>query len=128
MRPFIHWGRVDLSSRGALSPYLGFLFLNPNVCQVCLHCIIYHVISYSCLAFCLRNHLFYPHIFSCCLEKLLQIFFWGWQIKHIGRLLLCLGISKSLSLRTCLILPHILGLDIVSFPHIMSLLFFYLFF
>jgi len=33
--------------------------------------------SYSCLAFYLRNHLFYPHIFTCFLEKLLQIFFLG---------------------------------------------------
>jgi hypothetical protein len=34
----------------------------------------------------------------------------------------------NLSLRTGLILPHMLGLDIVSFPHRMSLLFFYLIF
>jgi hypothetical protein len=34
----------------------------------------------------------------------------------------------NLSLRTSLILPHMLGLDIVSFPHSMSLLFFCLIF
>jgi hypothetical protein len=34
----------------------------------------------------------------------------------------------NLSLRINLILPHMLGLDIVSYPHIMSLLFFCLFF
>jgi hypothetical protein len=68
---------VDSPSKGEVSPCLGFWFLNPSACQVCLHCIIFHVISYSCLAFCLMNHLFYPHIFSCCLEKHLQIFFWG---------------------------------------------------
>jgi hypothetical protein len=84
------------TNRGAVSPCLGFWFLNPSAYQVRLHCIIYHVISYSCLAFCLRNHLFYPHIFSCCLEKFLQIFFWGWQIKHVGWMLFCLGISKPL--------------------------------
>jgi hypothetical protein len=44
------------SRRGLLC--LGFWFLNPSACQVCLHCIVYHVISYSCLAFCLRNHIF----------------------------------------------------------------------
>jgi hypothetical protein len=43
-------------------------------------------------------------------------------------LLLCLVNSKLLSLRTGLILPHMLGLDIVSFPHRMSLLFSVLFF
>jgi hypothetical protein len=40
-------------------------------------------------------------------------------------LLFCLGISKSLSLRTGLILPYILGLDVISFSISMSLLFFY---
>jgi hypothetical protein len=49
----------------------------PSACQICLHCIDYHAISYSYLAFYLRNHLFYPHIFYCCLEKLLHIFFLG---------------------------------------------------
>jgi hypothetical protein len=34
----------------------------------------------------------------------------------------------NLSLRICLILPHMLGLDIVHFPHSMSLLFFCLIF
>jgi len=43
-------------------------------------------------------------------------------------LLFCLGNSEPLSLRTGLILLHMLGLYIVSFPHNMSLLFFYLFF
>jgi hypothetical protein len=71
---------VDSPSRWGL-PCLGFWFLNPSACQVCLHCIVYLVISYSCLAFCLRNCLFYPHIFSCYLEKLLQIYLWGWQLK-----------------------------------------------
>lgn len=49
--------------------------------------------------------------------------FWGWQKKHVGRLLFCLGNSKPFSLRSGLILPHMLGLDIVSFPHSKSLLF-----
>jgi hypothetical protein len=40
-------------------------------------------------------------------------------------LLFCLGISKSLSLRTGLILPYMLGLDVISFSISMSLLFFY---
>jgi hypothetical protein len=56
MRPFTLWGGVDSPSKGEVSPCLGFWFLNLSACQVC------HVISYSCLAFCLRNHLFYPLI------------------------------------------------------------------
>jgi hypothetical protein len=40
----------------------------------------------------------------------------------------CFGNSKPLSLRPGLILPHMLGLDIVSFPHNMFLLFFCLIF
>jgi hypothetical protein len=45
--------------------------------------------------------------------------------KHIRRLFFCLGISKPLSLRTGLILPYMLGLDVISFSISMSLLFFY---
>jgi hypothetical protein len=69
--------KLDMASpsRGTVSPCLRFWFLNPIACQVSLHCIIYHVISYSCFVFYLRNHLVYPYIFSCCLEKLLHIFF-----------------------------------------------------
>jgi hypothetical protein len=115
MRPFTPWGGVDSPSKSEVFPCLGFWFLNPSACQVCLHCIVYHVISYSCLEFYLRNLLFYPHIFSSFLEKHLQIFFWGWQLKHVGGLLFCLGISKPLSIRTSLVLPYMLGLDDISF-------------
>jgi hypothetical protein len=108
MRPFTPWGGVDSPSKSEVFPCLGFWFLNPSACQVCLHCIVYHVISYSCLEFYLRNLLFYPHIFSSFLEKHLQIFFWGWQLKHVGGLLFCLGISKPLSIRTSLVLPYII--------------------
>jgi hypothetical protein len=44
--------------------------------------------------------------------------------KESTSLLFCLGNSKPLFLKTGLILPHMLGLDIVSFSHSMSLLFF----
>jgi hypothetical protein len=44
---------------------------------------------------------------------------------HVRRLFFYLGISKPLSLRICLILPHMLGRDIVSFPYSMSLFFFF---
>jgi len=40
-------------------------------------------------------------------------------------LLFYLGISKPLSLRIGLILPYMLGLDVISFSITMSLLFFY---
>jgi len=62
MRPFTSWGGVDSPSIGAISPCLGFWFLNPSAYQVYLHCIDCHIlyILFFCLAFCLRNHLFYP--------------------------------------------------------------------
>jgi hypothetical protein len=91
-----------------------------------LHYLSYHIISYSCLAFRLRNHIFYPQIFSCCLEKI-SAGIYG-DAKESTSLLFCLGNSEHLSLRIGLILPHMLGLDIVSFPHSMSLLLFCLIF
>jgi hypothetical protein len=127
MRPFTPWGGVDLPSKGEVTPCLGFWFLNPRACRVCLHCIIYHVISYACLTLCLRNHIFYPQIFSCCLEKIFYKYFYG-DNRESTLLLICLSNSEPLSLRTGLILPHMLGLDIISFPHNMFLLFFCFFF
>jgi hypothetical protein len=115
---------MDSPSRWGL-PCLKFWFLNPSACHVCLHCIVYHVISYSCLAFCLRNRLFYPQYFLLLSwETSADFFFLGWQLKHVRRLLFCLGISKPLSLRTSLILPYMLGLDVISFSISMFLLFF----
>jgi hypothetical protein len=58
--------------------------------------------------------MFYPHVFSYYLEKLMQIFM-GMTKKHVERLLFCLGNSKPLSLRSGLLLPYMLGLDIISF-------------
>jgi hypothetical protein len=108
---------VDSPSRGAVSPCLGFWLLNPSACQVYLHCIVCYVISYSCLAFCLRNHLFYPHILSCCLEKLLQVIFGDDRKSKSGGCFSVLVILKPLSLRSSLLLPYMLGLDIISFLH-----------
>jgi hypothetical protein len=59
-------------------------------------------------------YMFYPHVFSYYLEKLMQIFM-GMTKKHVERLLFCLGNSKPLSLRSGLLLPYMLGLDIISF-------------
>jgi len=44
MRPFTPWGGVDSPSIGAVSPCLGFWFLNPSAYQVCLHCIDCHIL------------------------------------------------------------------------------------
>jgi hypothetical protein len=58
-----------------------------------------------------RNYYcFIPIVFSCCLEKLLQVLFGDDRKRHVGRLLFWLGNSKPFSLRTGLILPHMLGL------------------
>jgi len=48
------WGGVDSPSIGAISPCLGFWFLNPSAYQVCLHCIdchILYIIFLSCILF-----------------------------------------------------------------------------
>jgi hypothetical protein len=95
MRPFTLWGGVDSPSKGAISPCLGFWFLNPSACQVCLHCIVYHVISYSCLAFCLGNYLFYPLYVLLLSWEISASTIWGWQKKHIRLLLFYLGISTE---------------------------------
>jgi hypothetical protein len=99
------------------------LVLKPNACHVRLHCIDYLDISCFCFAFCLWNHIFYIPIFSLVvLRKFMQVLYG--DDKESTSLLFCLGNSKPLFLKTGLILPHMLGLDIVSFSHSMSLLFF----
>jgi hypothetical protein len=128
MRPFTPWGGVDSPSRGAVSPCLGFWFLNPSACQVCLHCIVYLVISCLYFAFSLRNHICFIPMFSLVILKNLCRYLWGWQKKQVGRLLFYLGNSKPLSPRLGLLLPYMLGLDIIYFLHKHVLLFFCLFF
>jgi hypothetical protein len=61
-------------------------------------CIASFIMSYLIYAqhFIWGTFLFYPHIFSRFLQKHSQIFFCGWQLKHVGRLLFCLDISKPL--------------------------------
>jgi hypothetical protein len=95
--------------KGEVSTCLRFWFLNPSACQVYLHCKVYHVISYSCLAFYFRNHLFYPPYFLLLSWETFVGTIWGWQKKHIRLLLYCFGISKHLSLRSGLLLPYMLG-------------------
>jgi hypothetical protein len=54
MRPFTPWGGADSPSIGAVSPCLGFWFLNPSAYQVCLHCIdchILYIIFLPCILF-----------------------------------------------------------------------------
>jgi hypothetical protein len=61
---------VDSPSKGEVSPCLGIWFLNPSACQVCLHYVVYHALHSVC-----GTVYSIPKIFSCYLEKLLQIFF-----------------------------------------------------
>jgi len=124
MRPFTPWRGVDSPSKGEVSPCLRFWFLNPSVCQVCLHCIVYHVTSYSWLAFFLRNHLFYPLYFLLLFWETSAGIIWGWQKKHIRLLLFYIGNFDIFSLMTDLILPHMLGLVLFLYRWSMFLLFF----
>jgi hypothetical protein len=78
----------------------------------------------SCLAFCLWNRLFYPQNFLLLSWETSADIFWGWQLKHVGRLVLCLGVSKPLSMRTGLALPYMLRIYVYSFSMSMSLFFF----
>jgi hypothetical protein len=90
-----------------------------------LHCLSCHILFMPCILF--EEPFILSPIFSLVvLRNICKYFFGGWQLKHVGRLLFCLGISKPLSLRTGLILPYMLGLDVISFSISMSLLFFYL--
>jgi hypothetical protein len=65
-----------------------------------------------------------PIFYLVFLRNICRYFFLGWQLKHIGLLLFCLGISKPLSMRIGLVLPYMLGLEVISFSISMSLLFF----
>jgi len=80
-----------------------------------LHSWLCHILFMPCILF-EEPFILSPIFFLVYLEKLLQIFFSGWQLKHVGWLLFCLGISKPLSLGTGLILPYMLGLDVWSRP------------
>jgi hypothetical protein len=68
-------------------------------------------------------------IFSLVVLRNFCWYFWGWLIKYVGWLLFYLGISKPLSLRMGLILPHMLGQDTISclHKHVFFFFFFYLF-
>jgi hypothetical protein len=71
--------------------------------------------------------IYFIPIFSLVVLRNICRYFWGWQLKHVERLLFCLGISKPISMRTGLVLPYMLGLDVISFSISMSLFFFCLF-
>jgi hypothetical protein len=117
-----------LTPRGGMDPpswwghtCLGFWFLIlEHVRFACITLSFFYHISVHMLCI-LRNH-FVLSLYFLLLSwgKIFVDFLWGWQKKHIGRLLFYLGISKPLSLRTSLILPHMLGLDIASYLHSMS--------
>jgi hypothetical protein len=127
MRSFTPWRGVDSPSWWGYT-CLGFWFLIlEHIRFACIALVSpCHIFTYA-LHF--RNHIcFIPKILFCCLEKISAGILWGWQKKHVRRLLFYLGSSEPLFLRTSLILPRMLGLDIVSFPHSMSLLLFCLIF
>jgi hypothetical protein len=117
---------VDSPSEGEVSLCLGFWILNPSASQVWLHCIVYLITSFMPCILVEEPYMFYPHVFSCNLEKLLQLFMG--MTEKARRLLFCLGNSKPLSLRSGLILPYMLGLEIISFLHKHFLFFFVFFF
>jgi hypothetical protein len=117
---------VDSPSIGAVSPCLGFWFLNPSAYQVCLHCIDCHILyilflpcilfeeppflSLDVLLVTLRNFCMYIH---------------SRDDRESMSLLFCLGIVKPLSLRTSLLLSYMLGLNYLLLCLSMLLLFFY---
>jgi hypothetical protein len=88
-----------------------------------LHCLSCHILFMPCILF--EEPFILSPIFSLVfLRNICRYYFWGWQLKHVEQLLSCLGISKPLSLRIGLILPYMLGLDVISFSMTMSFLFF----
>jgi len=90
-----------------------------------LHYLSCHIIFMSCILF-EESYFSNPRFSLVVLRKFLQVFYR--DDRESTSQLFCLGNFEPLLLRTGLILPHMLGLDIVSFPHSMSLLFFFLIF
>jgi hypothetical protein len=93
-------------------------------CQVCLHCIgiFYHISVYMLCT--LRNHICFITIFSLVvLKKIFADTWWGWQKKHVGRLLF----YKPLYLRTSLILPHMLVCFVffLTIKYVLGFMFFF---
>jgi hypothetical protein len=87
-------------------------------------CIALSILSYFIHALhSVWGTIYFIPIFSLVILRSFCRYFWGWQLKHVGRLLLCLGISKPLSMWIGLVLSYMLGLDVFSFLS-MCLLFF----
>jgi hypothetical protein len=73
-----------------------------------LHRLSCHILFMPCILF--EEPFYSIPIFSLVILRNICIFFFlGWQLKHVRRLLFCLGISKPLSMRTGLALPYMLG-------------------
>jgi hypothetical protein len=89
-------------------PRIWFLILEH---QVWLHCTIFFDIFL--LALQSRNHYYFSLYFSYCSWENSIGTIWGWQKKHVRRLLFCIDNFDPFSLRTGLILPHRLGLCLV---------------
>jgi len=105
MRPFTPWGGVDSPSIGAVSPYLGFWFLNPSAYQVYLHCIDCHIlyILFFALYSVWGTTFSIPRFSLGCFENFLQVH--SRDDRESMSLLFCLAIVKPLSLRLGLLLP-----------------------
>jgi len=100
IRPFTPWGGVDSPSIGAVSPCLGFWFLNLSAYQVCLH-ILY--ILFFALHSIWGTTFSIPRFSLGCFENFLQVH--SRDDRESMSLLFCLGIVKPLSLRSGLLLP-----------------------
>jgi phosphotransferase system glucose/maltose/N-acetylglucosamine-specific IIC component len=87
-------------------------------------CIVYSLTYFYAL---LEPYLFYTHIFSCYLEKIfMQVFYENDRKSMLGGCFSFLVIS-NFSMRTDLLLLHMLELDVI-FLHSMFLLFFHYYF
>jgi hypothetical protein len=81
----------------------------------CIALFILPYVAYALHSVCRTIYFFIPIFSLVCLEKNLYMYIMGMTEKAHRTAFFCLGISKPLSLRKCLILPHKLGLDILLF-------------
>jgi hypothetical protein len=99
---FISWGGVDSPSIGAISPCLGFWFLNPSAYQVWLHWLSYLIYLIFALHSVWGTTFSIPRFSLGCFEKFLQVH--SRDDRESMSLLFCLNIVKPLSLRSGLLL------------------------
>jgi hypothetical protein len=98
---------------------LRILVPNPKTMSglLALHWVFPIIYLFTCFAFLGTIFVLSQYFLLLSWGKFFADIWWEWQKKHVKRLLFCFGNSKPLSLRSGLLLPYMLRLDIISFLH-----------